>query len=285
MAAPGSILNTNATNKIALINEYMTAPPAEAVLEKSGLLTASPDDVGPLKLLDNASGIGTLIFRLLKHNPQLEFDALIAGDIDETYLAFARERASENGAPSAFEARKLNQQAPGLEDASFDFIFNNLGVFFGPNDTAVLSETHRMLKVGGTAGFTSWQKLTWWDEILVPALARYLPDAPTLPYPTLIFPSKGWDDPAQTRAKLEEAGFVDVQAETYSFVPEISTEDLTTACTLLVKVISARAWDADAKARFEPHIQKAFHDYLHESFEGGKWTGKMIAVLTLGKKA
>ncbi|KIV87566.1 hypothetical protein PV11_03103 [Exophiala sideris] len=284
MASKGLTTQTNASNHIALINECMTGPPAEAILKKCGLLDPRPDSAAPLYLLDNASGIGTLIFRLLKHNSNISFRRIVGADIDENYLSFLRERAAKKGVPSV-EALRLDQQAPELDSASFEFIFNNFGVFFAPKDTAVLTETHRMLRSGGFAGFTSWAKLAWWDELLLPALDRYVAGAPALPDPTKLFPATGWMDPQTARAKLQDAGFVEVHSEIWSFTPEVSAEDLALACTHLVKAVSARAWDESARLRFEPLIEDAFRRYLYDSFEGGRWTGKMSAVLTWGRKA
>lgn len=283
MAPVGLTTDTNASNRIALINEHVTGPPAAAILERSGLLREVSNSTQSLRLLDNASGIGTLIFRLLQHAKESSFDRLVGADIDENYLSYLRERASSAGF-SRVQALRLDQQDPRLDNESFHYIFNNFGVFFAPNDVAVLAETLRMLKHGGLAGFTSWAKISWWDEVFLPALARYLPDAPALPHPTMIFPSKGWTDAESARVKLETAGFVDVNAEVWSFTPEVSPEDFALACAHLVKAMTARCWDEAARARFEGSIEKAFRDYAYETFDGGRWTGTMSAVLTWGRK-
>jgi len=284
MALQGLTTETNASNnEVALINEYVTGPPAEALLTRCGLLKTQTTSPAPLRLLDNATGIGTLIFRLLGSKAYIQIDQIIGADIDVSYLSFLRERASKH-AHSSIEALQLDQQAPGLDSDSFDYIFNNFGVFFASDDEAVLKETHRMLKSGGFAGFTSWAKISWWDEILIPALERYAPDAPPLPHPSKLFAPRGWTDPQSTKVRLESAGFRDVEAEIWAFTPDVDPKDFAMACTHLVKAISARAWSEQDRGRFEPRIEQAFLDYLNNTFEGGRWTGKMSAVLTWGKK-
>ena len=278
---------TNASNQIALINEYLTGPPAQELVRRAKIFEHEDNtDSHPLKILDNASGIGTLIFRALI--PSLANDQIgriIAGDLDENYLSFLRERAESAGLSAKVEAMKLDQQKPGLESSSFDYIFNNFGVFFAPNDEAVLKETLRMLNPGGTAGFTSWHKISWWDEILLPAMKRYLPEAPALPNPANLFPAKGWMETESARTKMERAGFGDVSVEIWSFTPDVSGDEFARACAHLVKAVVARAWKEEEREKFGgDRIEKAILDYLNSEFEGGKWTGKMKAVLTLGRK-
>ncbi|GIZ44831.1 hypothetical protein CKM354_000801700 [Cercospora kikuchii] len=278
---------TNASNQIALINEYLTGPPAEELVRRSGIYEHKDrTNSDPLRILDNASGIGTLIFRALipnlKHD---QIEKVTAGDLDENYLSFLRERAETASLSTKIEALKMNQQKPGLESSSFDYIFNNFGVFFAPNDEAVLQETLRMLKPGGIAGFSSWNKISWWDEILLPAMKKYLPGAPALPDPANLFPAKGWMEIESVQTKLEGAGFGDVDVEVWSFTPDVNGEDFAHACAHLVKAVVGRAWKEEERKKFGvEQIERAMRDYLHSEFEAGKWTGKMSAVLALGSK-
>ncbi|PPJ55335.1 hypothetical protein CBER1_10193 [Cercospora berteroae] len=282
-----SMTATNASNQIALINESLTGPPAEELVRRSGSHQHNGNpDRQPLRILDNASGIGTLIFRALipnLNNDQIE--KITAGDLDDSYLSFLRERAETAGLSSKIEALKLNQQNPGLESSSFDYIFNNFGVFFAPNDEAVLKETLRILKPGGTAGFSSWNQISWWNEILLPAMKKHLPEAPALPNPADLFPAKGWMETDVVRTKMEGAGFGDVSVEIWSFTPDVAAEDFAKACAHLVKAVVARAWKEEERAKFGgDRFEKALLDYLNSEFEDGKWTGKMKALLTVGEK-
>ncbi|KAF2214017.1 hypothetical protein CERZMDRAFT_96043 [Cercospora zeae-maydis SCOH1-5] len=278
---------TNASNQIAQINEYLTGPPARELVRTSGVLehTYKSSIQQSLNILDNASGIGTLIFHALVpnlNNDQIE--NIIAGDLDENYLSFLHERAKSNVLSSKIEAMKLDQQNPGLESNKFDYIFNNFGVFFAPNDEAVLHETLRMLKPSGTAGFTSWHKISWWDEILLPAMERSLPGAPAIPHPANLFPAKGWMEKEGVRAKLEAAGFSGVSVEIWEFTPDVKAEDFARACAHLVKAVVERAWNKQDREKFGgDRIESAMLEYLNNEF-GGKWDGKMKAILALGTR-
>lgn len=283
MASANITTQTNSSYEIALINEKMTGPPAGAILEASGIFDTAKTGGTQLQVLDNASGIGTLIFRLIKHDPPPDFQRIVGADIDENYVSGIRRRAAASN-ETLIEALRLDQQTPGLDDASFTHIFNNFGIFFAPNDTTVLTETYRMLKQNGIAGFTSWAKISWWDEILVPSLKRYLPGAPSLPHPMKLFPSSGWDDPNVAKEKLQNAGFLDVQSRVYSFVPEIAADEFARACAVLVKAVASRAWEQAAREEFEAKIEAAFRDFLYAEFADGRWKGQMSAVLTWGSK-
>ncbi|KAI9327830.1 hypothetical protein DFJ73DRAFT_782766 [Zopfochytrium polystomum] len=169
-----------------------------------------------LRILDNASGIGTLVFRALIPNlPADQIASITADDLDENYLAVLRRRVPKDLATKIHAAR-LDQQSPGLESDHFDYVFNNFGVFFAPSDETVPRETLRMLKpASGVAGFTSWNKISWWTDVLLPALKKHLPDAPPLPDPKALFPG----------------------------------QDFALACALLAKSIAARAWPSSVAWR------------------------------------
>ncbi|KAJ3340625.1 hypothetical protein HDU93_006740 [Gonapodya sp. JEL0774] len=281
---------TNASHQIALINEHLTGPPAQEIVGR--ILTERQQQQQipgqPLHILDNASGIGTLIFRAIVPSLQPSQIASITGaDLDENYLSFLRQRADSaeyQSLSGKISALRLDQQSPGLESSHFDYIFNNFGVFFAADEDAVLKETLRMLKPNGVAGFTSWNQFSWWTEILLPALAKFLPDAPALPDPKRLFPGQAWFEPESAKKKLESAGFRDVKSEIWSFTPDVEPKDFALACAHLVKSVAARAWSEDAKTKFVGEIEGAFLRFSEESFDGGRWAGKMKAVLTWGTK-
>ncbi|KXS12513.1 S-adenosyl-L-methionine-dependent methyltransferase [Gonapodya prolifera JEL478] len=282
---------TNASHQIALINEHLTGPPAEEIVRRILSERPPPTPAHPLHILDNASGIGTLIFRAIVPTFALQpshIASITGADLDENYLSYLRQRAAAaqyEPLSGKISALRLDQQHPGLESSHFDFIFNNFGVFFAPDDNAVLNETLRMLKPHvGIAGFTSWNGFSWWSEILLPALAKFIPDAPALPDPTRLFPSQTWFEPVTAKKKLQGAGFVDVQSEIWSFTPDVDPKDFALACAHLVKSVAARAWSEEAKTKYMDEIEPAFLRFSLENYEGGRWTGKMKAVLTWGRK-
>lgn len=70
----------------------------------------------------------------------------------------------------------------------------------------------------------------------------------------------------------------------YSFTPNVEAEEFAEATGVLVKVVTKRIWDEEQNARFAAQIEPAMLRYLQENFTGGKWGGKMTAIITLGKK-
>ncbi|KAF4555363.1 Hypothetical protein D9617_2g053190 [Elsinoe fawcettii] len=271
---------TNATTRIALINERITGPPALELIHRTSLLTHS----GPISLLDNASGIGTLPSQLipLLSPSQASNTKILSGDIDQSYLSFQGTRFP---AFPSLSTQIIDQQSPppSLPATSFTHITSNFGIFFSPDQSAVLASTLRLLAPGGIAGFTSWAKITWWDELLLPAMRAYLPDAPALPHPMGAF-DPVWASPEKAKARLEDAGFVGVQSETYDFVPDVQGQDLAAACAVLVKAVAARAWDEGQRERYGGEVEGCLRRYLEENYEGGRWMGRMSAVVTVGRK-
>ncbi|KAI9312045.1 hypothetical protein DFJ73DRAFT_886162, partial [Zopfochytrium polystomum] len=118
----------------------------------------------------------------------------------------------------------------------------------------------------GVAGFTSWNKISWWTDVLLPALKKHLPDAPPLPDPKALFPRPG--------LRLRAAGFVDVHSVVWGFVPDVDPKDFALACAHLAKSVAARAWNEEAKAKYLGEIEGAFLRFLEEEFDGGRWTGQ-----------
>lgn len=288
MASPeGRALNTNPPDvRIIETNELVTGPPAAEMLVRSGLFSTTRPD--PLEIMDNACGGGILtaeVFNLAKANAQdTRIKRIVASDTDDKMISYVHQRSQASGWKNV-ETMKIDQQSVPLADNTFTHIFNNFGVFFCPNDDAALSETLRITKSGGLAGFTSWKTIAWWPSMAMPAISAFIPDAPELPSPTTVFPTRGWSDPAAIPAKLEKAGFNDVQVSEYAFTPDVEAEQFAEACAVLIRVITKRFWSEEENQRFGNCIEPALLRYLRENFPSGKWNGQMVAIISTGKKS
>lgn len=273
---------TNASRRIALINELVTGPPADAMLEISGIFNSTT----PIQLLDNATGVGNLIFRFLSHKEELDHklnvERIVAADIDQDYLTWLQERVDETR--SSVQVLHHDQQSDGLESNCFTHIYNNFGVFFAASDATVLQQTLRMLRPGGIALFSSWKAISWWEEVVEPGLQANLPEAPALPKPLDLFRKLGWTDSNRTEAKLRDAGFVNVQSQVRTFTPDVEPVEFAAAIAHLVKATAAKAWSQEVNERFGPHIEQALMNYLHSNWSRGRWTGTVTALLTFGWK-
>ena len=275
------------------------ASPAQAIVTTNGRVTGPPgvemlklaniNEQSEIEVLDLACGGGIMSSELI-NNPSLKLKRIIAGDIDDQMLAFVSNKrdAILKSTPgsnwSRVETQKINQTSIPLPDATFDYVFNNFGIFFHPDENATLAETLRVLKLNGTAGLTSWKAIAWWAEVADPALAQHLPDAPKLPAPGGLFPTKGWNNPEAIPAKLEQAGFRDIKVSEYKFKPRVEAEPFAQATAFLVQSIARRVWSEEVYGEYGGQIEAALVQYLKENYEGGIWDGDMAAIVTLGSK-
>ncbi len=163
-------------------------------------------------------------------------------------------------------------------------MFNNFGVFFHPNDHQTIAEAYRTLKPGGIAGFASWKSITWWPEIALPAMRKFLPQAPALPEKLTVFPTTGWTEVASVLSKLEGAGFQDVNVTEYAFTPVVEPEDFAEAMAVLVRVIASRVWSKEDLDQYGTKIEGALLRYMRDKYTGGRWDGQMLALITTGRK-
>ena len=269
---------------IVTTNERVTGPPGAQMLK-----LASINQQSEIEVLDLACGGGIISSELID-NKYLKIKRIVAGDLDDQMLAFTSAKRdsilkSTLDSPwSRVETQKMNQTSLPLPDATLDYVFNNFGVFFHPDESATLAETLRVLKPSGTAGLTSWKAIAWWAEVADPALAQYLPEAPKLPAPGGLFPAKGWNDSEAIPAKLKQAGFRDVKVSEYKFKPRVEAEPFAQATGFLVRSIAKRVWPEDVYGEFGGEIEAALVQYLKANYEGGVWDGDMTAIITLASK-
>lgn len=266
-------------------NEKVTGPAARRLVENAHMFDGPFQE---LKIIDNACGGGILtreLFALARKHQTSDrsISRVVAADIDERMIDYVEQLAEENNWQQV-ETLRADQQSMALEGESFTHILSSFGIFFSPDDSKVLSETLRLLRPGGIAGFTSWKYLGWWHDIAVPVLAETFPDAPKLPHPATIFPSKGWNDPDQVHRKMEAAGLKYVQIEELSFTPEAEAAGFAAACAFLVKGMAAKLWPEEVFRRYGEDVLPALERYIRGKCKDGRWDGKMIALIAVGRK-
>ena len=275
-SSESNLLNTNPADvRVIQTNEKVTGPPAIEMIRRCGIGSESE----PVQLLDNACGGGVVIsevLRMARKDPnKLKITRIVGSDTDERMLSYVRQRSEEAGLLPKVEVLQIDQQSVSLPDYTFSHVFNNFGIFFVPDDEAALSETFRIIKPGGHAGFTSWKSIDWWPSLVMPAISASIPEAPALPAPSTVFPSRGWNDPAAIPEKLKKAGFTDVQVSEYAFTPDVGAKEFAKACAILIKTITRRLWTIEQNQRFADQIEPALLNYLRENFPDGKWNGQM----------
>ena len=280
-------LNTNPPDvRIIQTNELVTGPPAAEMLQRSEMHKSAHSQA--LEIMDNCCGGGILTTEALKlaeEQPNdLQIKRIVASDIDDKMVSYVSKRSEESGWKNV-EAMRFDQQAVPLPDETFTHVFSNFGIFFCPNDEAVLAETFRILNPGGAAGFTSWKTIAWWPSLAMPAISAFLPEAPGLPAPATVFPARSWGDPAAIPEKLEKAGFKEIEVGEYAFTPDVPPAEFAEACAVLIKVITKRLWSEEENKQFGDRIEPALLKYLHENFPNGKWNGMMVATISMGRKS
>ena len=269
---------------IVTTNERVTGPPGVEMLKQANISQKSE-----IEVLDLACGGGIISSELLD-DTSLTIKRIVAGDLDDQMLTFtsnkrnAKLKSNSDSNWSRLETQKMSQTSIPLPDATFDYVFNNFGIFFHPDESATLTETLRVLKPNGTAGFTSWKAIAWWAEVADPALATYLPDAPKLPAPGGMFPTSGWNNPEEVPTKLEQAGYRDVKVLEYKFKPRVEAEPFAQATGFLVQSIAKRVWSKDDFGEYGSQVEAALVQYLRANYDGGIWDGDMTAIITLGTK-
>lgn len=279
-------LNSNPSDvRIIATNELVTGPAGAEMLRRSGLPGSSKAE--PLEIMDNACGGGIVTVELLKlakeHPTVMNIKRVVASDIDDKMVSYVDQRSNASNW-SNVEVMKIDQLSVPLADNTFSHVFNAFGIFFCADDAAAISETHRILKPGGMAGFTSWKKITWWQSVAMPAVSTFIPDAPALPSPQTVFPAQGWSDPDAIPARLEKGGFKDIKVSEYSFTPDVGPEEFAEATAVLVQVITKRLWSEEDNKKYGDQIEPALLRYLKENFPNGRWNGQMIALISTGHK-
>ncbi|KAM0720658.1 hypothetical protein Q7P37_004795 [Cladosporium fusiforme] len=275
-------------DKVIITNERVTGSPGVEMIRVSGLAHESNAEI-----LDLACGGGIITNEIIKtasEHSNLNLNRIIAGDIDPRMLDFVANRrdaaikADTNSHWSRVETQRIDQASLPSPDGTFTHVFSNFGIFFSPAEDSVLSETYRVLKTSGKAGFTSWKSIAWWPTIADPALAQFLPEAPKLPSPDGFFSATGWNDVNAIPAKLEKAGFQDVQVSEFKFRLEIEAEPFANATALLVQSIAKRVWSEEEFGKFGGRVEGALLKFINEHYESGIVDGSMTAIITLGTK-
>ena len=118
-------------------------------------------------------------------------------DLTPELLVVARENAAIAGVDITWHEGDI-EQLP-FADASFDAVVSQFGHIFAPRPEVAIGEMLRVLKPGGTIGFSTWP-----PELLVGRLfaltASYMPPPPVpIPPPVL------WGDPTVIRQRLGDA--------------------------------------------------------------------------------
>jgi ubiquinone/menaquinone biosynthesis C-methylase UbiE len=173
-------------------------------------------------------------------------------DISEGMLEIARGALDPLGLP--IEVRVGDVQALDLPDASFDAVICASGIFFVPDMDAAARECRRVLVPGGQLAFTSFGA-SMLEDLRVrfgAVLARHgYPPKPPPPMPL--------QEPEASRALLERAGFVDVEAWTEQLgyhLPDGEARWREIEASLEARALAGVPADVGAQVREEPVAER-----------------------------
>lgn len=132
------------------------APSADNGDGDSDTLTVAPRE--PFALLDHACGTGPVVAALLEAHDAggvVPHSRVLCADFSAALLDALRQRIAARGW-QGIETALLDAQETDLPAASFSHITLNFAMHIIPAPARVLADAHRLLRPGGTLGFTVW---------------------------------------------------------------------------------------------------------------------------------
>ncbi|KAI1788096.1 S-adenosyl-L-methionine-dependent methyltransferase [Ganoderma leucocontextum] len=258
--------------------EAMTGPFGRYLLTQCGLDGANGSE--DLVLLDNATGTGIVLAHLYDVLPPATKERLqvVAGDISPAMIESAKARIEKNGWQGA-TAQVVDATKMDLPSNHFTHVITNFALVGVPDPRAALREVLRVLRPAGTAAFSIWKSVGWFDMTM--AAVESIPDAPR--YPTyeelckvfLKDPQPGDDDqwtrPAYFEEQFRKAGFEEVKTVLRKNQTRYgSAEEYVKVFATMTNMVLANAWTADEKAKVEPHVEPALLGELKRKFGDGE---------------
>ena len=226
-------------------------------------------------VLDVATGPGTLALEAAQRVARVEALDFAPAMVE----AFEQARVA-SGADNV-RVQQGDGQALPFGEASFDRAFSNFGLMFFPDRAKGFAELHRVLRVGGRAAVTSWQRLE--RSPLFELMVGSLRAAGAIPEPDPdAEPPPGLDDPDRFRAELEAAGFVDVEIRELAHAMHIESADAFWAELELGNVLFQEMRRHHGDATFDGFAERA-RAWLAEQIKGpGDYPA--LAYLGIGHK-
>ncbi|KAJ7641587.1 S-adenosyl-L-methionine-dependent methyltransferase [Roridomyces roridus] len=190
--------------------EVITGVPAKAMLEQAGLLPTPPQDA---VVLDNACGgglVASLLFDVVGERRDVR---VVCSDLEELMVKSAAQRIEKNEWNA--EAKVADAQALPFADNHFTHVMMNFAIQLIRDKDAVFKESLRVLKQGGTFGFTVWTEPGWLESMKA-GVPGYVPPPIFLPGPIT--------SPESIKTMLTSAGFTAINVEPMTFE---HTDDMT----------------------------------------------------------
>ncbi|PIL27793.1 hypothetical protein GSI_10946 [Ganoderma sinense ZZ0214-1] len=258
--------------------EAMTGPFGRHLLTQCGIDRA--DGSEDIVLLDNATGTGIVLVHLYDVVPPAAKARLqvVAGDISAAMIEFAKARIEKNGW-QGITAQVVDATKMDLPSDHFTHVVTNFALVGIPDPRAALREVRRVLRPSGTAAFSIWRSVGWYD--VVRAAVESIPNAPR--YPAFEEIAKAmlkdqesgdeaaWTSPAYFEAQFREAGFEDVKTVQHKNQTRYgSAEEYVKVFTPMTNLVLPKMWTADERVNVEQNMVGAVLGELKRRFGDGE---------------
>lgn len=209
------------------------------------------------RVLDVACGTGVVGITAARLGAQVQ-------GVDLTPELLERARENARIARADIEWREGDVEQLPFADATFDVVISQYGHMFAPRPDVAVGEMLRVLKPGGTIGFSTWP-----PELLVGRtfilIARYMP-----PPPAGVSPPPQWGDPNIVRERLGRAVTDLVFDRAAMLVPTLSLQHFRqtierTAGPMLKLVEALTTADPPRLATFRTEYEAIVADYFEEN--------------------
>lgn len=198
-----------------------------------------------------------------------EVGRVIAIDLSQPMLDYARRRAEEAGLAKRIDWRRGDAQVAGLDEAQHDLVFSRFGVMFFDDSKAAFHNLSRATRVGGRLAFVCWQvkEANPWLTAPAHAAARYLemprPSNPEAPGPF------AFGDAGRVERILSAAGYRDVVVEARNDFILLGNGNLEDATEMALEVgpVAGALREAKADSELRAKVSAVVSEALSQ-FEG-----------------
>jgi len=228
--------------------------------------------VGPgTRLLDVGTGSGgTIAIPAAQRGAQV-----VGSDFIDTWFDAAGGRADEAGVEVQWVVGDA-QELP-FDDASFDVVTSTFGHMFAPDQPAAARELARVVKPGGTIGFTAWRPAGNIGRFFA-TVASHMP-----PAPAGFTPPPLWGTEDRVRELLGPLG-IDIACtnETVRFEGSSTAEVLELHTSSFGPVVTARAALGDDWPALRADLATLFDGLYQETDDGSG--AEMEYLQTIGRR-